>query len=70
MAVVIENGLWLRKLKVQLFAGRGRQQKILGEKGFVHGWCRVRVYERVCAVMDVRQSHKGSIVQGNGQKIA
>jgi hypothetical protein len=50
----------LRELKVQLFAGRGRQQKILGEKGFVHGWCRVRVYE----------NQKGSIVQGNGQKIA
>jgi hypothetical protein len=37
MAMVIENGKRLSELEVGLFARGGREQKILREKGFVHG---------------------------------
>src|SRR5208282_5188147 len=43
VAMIIENGQWLSELEIQLFAGRSGEQKILGKKGFVHGYSQVGV---------------------------
>ena len=44
VAMIIENGLRLSELEIQLFAGGTGEQKILGKKRFVHGYRQVRGY--------------------------